>query len=198
MLEPGQAEGVAGDLDPATRSEIAHETAAILVGAGHERRDDPQVQERLVALVQTEGIEMLASLWSHSPARSLPGALWRLYVLGEWVRRDPAGVARRYESGLASAEVAGVVAGVERPPGPDEVHSMIDRVLRGMFVGDFGDQLDRAAAFLEVLAAGGAVAADEETDDEEARATTRRAGSLLDTARDLSAAARQWRAGALD
>ena len=34
-------------------------------------------------------------------ADTLPGALWRLYVLREWVRRDPATVADRYRLGVA-------------------------------------------------------------------------------------------------
>lgn len=200
-LSPQQAEAVVGDEDPALRSEIAHETARLLLGEGRARSDDPEVVDRLVRLVETEGLGVLVGLWSRSPAATLPGALWRLYVVGEWVRRDPADVARRYDQGIDHAEVAGAVAGVERPPGPDEVRRMTGEVLSGMFTGDFADQLERTAAFLRVLATGAAVDADEADEAHDplaAAAMTRRGGGLIATADDLRRAARLWRAGTLE
>jgi hypothetical protein len=53
--------------------------------------------------------------------------------------------------------VAGAVAGVADPPGPDELKTMIDHVLRGIAVSDFADVLFRAAAFAHVVATGRAV-----------------------------------------
>src|SRR4029079_12949147 len=84
-----------GGYDPALRNEAAHTTAAALVHQGR-ANTDPEVVARLVSLVEREGLDVVAALWSDSPADSLPGALWRLYVLREWVRRDPATVADRY------------------------------------------------------------------------------------------------------
>ena len=49
----------------------------------------PQVTARLVTLVDDLGLSPVADLWSARPARSLPGALWPLYALREWVRRSP-------------------------------------------------------------------------------------------------------------
>ena len=40
------------------------------------------------------------------------------------------------------------------PPGPADVQSLVDTVLRGIRVGDFADTLFRAAAFARVTAAG--------------------------------------------
>ena len=37
-------------------------------------------------LVDDLGLDTVAELWADRPARSLPGALWRLYALREWVR----------------------------------------------------------------------------------------------------------------
>ena len=89
-----------------------------------------------------------------SPADSLAGCLWRLYLLRSWVYADPVTVAREFEEGQARAQVATVVAGVADPPGPDELKAMVDQVLRGIVGGDFADVLFRAAAFARVVAAG--------------------------------------------
>lgn len=200
MLEPAMAEQIVGDEDPAIRSEIAHQTAQVLVGEGRARADDPELVTRLVTLVEREGLDAVATLWSRSPATTLPGTLWRLYLLREWVRRDPRQVAERYRLGEGRAEVAGVVAGVAQPPGPREVLDACDAVLSGMFTGDLDVQLDRAAAFLRVLATGTALDADwiDDDDDELAFQVTRRAGALLTTAEEFEAAAELCRAGRLD
>ena len=200
MLEPAMAEQIVGDEDPAVRSEIAHQTAQILVGEGRSRADDPELVDRLVTLVEREGLDAVATLWSRSPSSTLPGALWRLYLLREWVRRDPRQVSERYRLGERRAEVAGVVAGVAQPPGPQEVVDVCDAVMSGMFTGDLAVQLDRAAAFLRVLAPGTALDADwiDDDDDELAFQVTRRAGALLTTAEELESAAALWRADRLD
>ena len=96
-------------------------------------------------------------MWSGAPADSLAGCLWRLYLLRQWVYADPVGVARQFEAGRAHAQVAGAVAGVADPPGPDELKTMVDQVLRGIAVSDFADVLFRAAAFAHVVATGRAV-----------------------------------------
>ena len=67
---------------------------------------------------------------------------------------DPATVAREFEAGRARAQVAGVVAGVADPPGPEELKAMVDEVLRGIAGSDFADVLFRAAAFARVVATG--------------------------------------------
>jgi hypothetical protein len=154
-FDPAQAAALPGDADPQLRGEIAHTTAAALV---HRARasQDPDVVQRLVALVETEGLDMVAAMWADSPADTLPGALWRLYVLREWVRRDPATVADRYRMGVASAPVHDVVAGVVSPPGSADVRAVADAVLSGVYAGDLAVALERAAAFCQVLATGAA------------------------------------------
>jgi len=116
--------------------------------------DDPAVAERVLRLAETEGIETIAEVWSGSPADSLAGCLWRLFVLRSWVYADPAEVAREYDAGRRTAQVAQVVAGVADPPGPDELRTMVDEVLRGIAGSDFADVLFRAAAFARVVATG--------------------------------------------
>ncbi|RYV49590.1 hypothetical protein [Pengzhenrongella frigida] len=199
MLDPRAADELPGDSDPALRSEIAHTTAGAIV---HRARasEDPAVVERLVRLVEAEGLDELAALWADSPAGTLPGALWRLYVLREWVRRDPETVAERYRSGAGTAQVPGVVAGVAMPPGPDDVRQVADAVLSGVFAGDLAVALERGAAFCRVLSTGAAFDADgvEDLDPDGARRLTRGASSLIRTAEELEAAADLWRRGRLD
>ena len=122
---------------PAEAAEAAHAAAATLVGAGREG-DDPQRAARLVRLVEDVGLDTLADLWAQRPARSLPGVLWRLYVLRAWVWRAPSVAAREYAEGMGTAEVQHVVAGMAEPPGPDEVRDLADQILSGLFTGDLG------------------------------------------------------------
>jgi hypothetical protein len=153
-------EARSGSVDPAELAEAAERAATLLVRGAHDS-DDDGIAERLLHLADTEGIETIAEVWSGSPADSLAGCLWRLYLLRSWVYADPAGVARQYEAGRSGAPVARVVAGVEEPPGPDELRTMVDAVLRGIAGGDFADVLFRAAAFARVVATGRAHLHDE-------------------------------------
>jgi len=184
----------AGAPDPARITEVAHETAAVIVGTGRAAHD-PALTTRLVELVDELGLSTLAELWADRPARSLPGALWRLYALREWVRRDPTGAARDYAAGIRFADVPHVVAGVAEPPGPEELKALTDAILTGVFEGDLAIALERAAAFCRVISAGRAHLADD-TDDYEplvSSAQTRRAASMQTTGADLEACARLWR-----
>lgn len=140
---------VGGD-DPAGLTEAGELAARVLVRGA----DDPALAERIVHLADTEGLEAVAEVWSHAPADSLAGCLWRLYVLRQWVHADPHLVAREFDAGRHRAPVARVVAGVAEPPGPAQLRKMIDDVLRGIAVGDFADVLFRASAFARVIAAG--------------------------------------------
>jgi len=144
---------IVGGADPALVTEAGDRAAALLVRGARET-DDAAVAERLLHLADTEGIEAIAEVWSGSPADSLAGCVWRLYLLRSWVHADPVTVAREFEAGQARAQVARVVAGVADPPGPDELRAMVDEVLRGIAGGDFADVLFRAAAFARVVATG--------------------------------------------
>ena len=149
----GHFDGLVGDLDPSARSEAADRCATLLVRGAHDT-DDENVVARVVTLAESEGLDTLADLWSGSPADSLAGCLWRLYLLRAWVYADPAAAAREFDAGRLHTPVHEVVAGVVEPPGPDEVRELADLVLRGVVRGDFADTLYRAAAFARVVAAG--------------------------------------------
>jgi hypothetical protein len=202
MLDARVAEELPGGLDPALRSQVAHTTAAAIVHGGRAGADeDPALLERLVRLVETEGLDVVAALWADSPATTLPGALWRLFVLREWVRRDPRTLADRYRLGLDAAPVHHAVAGVVTPPGPEEVREVVDAVLSGVYAGDFAVALERGAAFCRVLATGAAFDADHldhAVDTDAAGRLTRSAGSLVRTAEELEHAAALWRSDQLE
>jgi hypothetical protein len=136
-----------------TRSAAAERTARLLVRGPRDGHDEEFVA-RVVGLVDTEGIEEVAQLWSHAEPGTLAGCLWRLYLLRTWVHADPVRAAREFDDGRRLSPVSEAVAGVVDPPGPDEVRELADRVLRGVVEGDFADTLFRAAAFARVAAAG--------------------------------------------
>ncbi|HJQ07645.1 MAG TPA: hypothetical protein VJ872_19495 [Nocardioides sp.] len=148
----------AGGTDPALVTEAGERAAEILVRGARDSADDA-VAERLVHLADTEGIEAIAEVWSGAPADSLAGCLWRLYLLRSWVYADPVAVARQFDRGRRTDAFAEVVAGVADPPGPEELRTMIDAVLRGIASGDFADVLFRASAFARIVAAGRATEA---------------------------------------
>ena len=181
-------------LDPARVTEVAHETAAVIVKTGRAAHD-PELTSKLVALVDDLGLSTLAELWADRPARSLPGALWRLYALREWVRRDCVGASADYAAGIRFADVPHAVAGVGEPTGPAELMALTDAILTGVFEGDLAVALERASAFCKVVAAGRAQRANDTdaTDPLWGSALTRRAASLLTTGDDLEACARLWR-----
>ncbi len=181
--------------DPAEVSRVAHSTAHALLARA---REDPDgdIVERLVAFTDEHGIDDIAELWSRSPSRSLPGALWRLYLIQLMIHDDPHTAALLYERGRVEiASVDPVVAGAPVPAGPDELVNLIDTILRGLFQGDFAVALDRAAAFCRVQASGASHLADdyEATEPERASALTTRALRLADYATDLAACAALWR-----
>ena len=187
--EPAALEALGEPSDPIAALHAAHETAAVLLRTGR-AASDPAVTARLVALTDDVGLSTLAEMWASRPARTLPGALWRLYLLREWVVTDPHGAAREYAAGVRFTEPNHAVAGVD-PPGPDEVRRVADEILRGVFAGDFSVALERAAAFCRVVSSGRA-------DVTAGTAAVRQAGRLQTMAEDLGACARLWRAGSLE
>ncbi|GAA2200810.1 hypothetical protein [Sinomonas flava] len=196
---PIDFEPFAGGADPARVSEAAHLAAQALVRRGRES-DDPEITRRLVRLADEQGLESIAEMWSESPARSLPGALWRLYALRAATKRDPERISVYFKAGKDTAQVSHVVAGVAEPPGADELTAMADAILSGAFDGDFDVALERSAAFCRVVALGQATIADsaEWASTQHATKLTKSAHQLVKTAEDLEASANAWRRGQLD
>lgn len=194
VTDPARLDLAATDSDPVEMAEAAHRTAAVIVGRGRDN-DDPAVADRLVGLVDELGLGTVAELWSHRPARSLPGALWRLYALHEWVRRQPVEVGRAFSAGSAHADVYRVIAGVAEPPSPQDLAELTRRILQGVFHGDLAVALERAAAFCHVMSVG---LTDPGADASEVCGDrVRQAARMQCTAADLQACAGAWRRGDL-
>lgn len=198
-LDPIATAGIPGGLDPQLSGEIAHMTAGVIVDRGRAEAA-PDVVERLITLVDREGIDVVAGMWADSPATTLPGVLWRMYSLREQVRKAPDMVTDHYRAGLAAAEVQHAVVGVTEPPVPSALLALLDTVLSGLFTGDFAVALERAAAFCRVLSTGAAYEAQrlEESDALTARKLVRVALDHSAVAAELTSAAQLWLQGKLD
>lgn len=193
-------EAFAGTRDPAATMRIAHDTARALLKRVRDS-DDPSVIDRVVGFTDEHGLDALAELWALSGSHTLPGALWRLYLVRVMIRQDPEGVALMFQRGTeVLTTIDPIVAGAPTPAGPQEVLDLADRILRGVFEGDFAHALERAAAFCRVEAAGATSIADDQEAASPERATelTTRASRLAVTADELAVCARLARDGALD
>ena len=196
----GKFDDLHGADDPAETSRVAHETAAALLERVR-RHPDPEIVSRLVSYTDENGIDAIAELWSRATAHSLPGALWRIYLLRLAIREDPPSASLQFQRGADElVSIDPVVAGAELPTGPTEIIDLADRILRGVFEGDFAVALERAAAYCRVSAAGCASLADDAdlTDAQRATVLTTRALRFSQFAAELTAAASLWRSDSLD
>ena len=191
---PTAMDSFLGDDDPARRVEAAHLTAAALVRHGRSGLD-PELTRRLLTLAD-DGLDEIAELWARRPADTLPGAIWRIYVLRAGIRQDPLGMSRAFDTGRLRAPVHEALAAVAEPPGPAEVQDLADAVLAGAFTGDLAMALERAGAFCHVVATGLLERSDD--DPLAAHRLTRQASGLARTGTELEQAAGLWRAGRLE
>ena len=123
--------------DTAEQSRVAHATASALLERARSDESGDSA-ERMVAFAAEHGIDDIAELWANSPARSLPGTLWRLYLLQISIRDDAAMTALLYERGRVELQTAdAVIAGAPAPASPQELTELVDTILRGVFRGDF-------------------------------------------------------------
>ncbi|BDZ55669.1 hypothetical protein GCM10025870_27420 [Agromyces marinus] len=196
-------EGFLGAEDPAHVSRLAHDTAAAVLS--RVRADpDPEIVARLVTYTDEHGIDAIAELWSQASPKSLPGVLWRIYLLRTMIRQDAEGVSLAFQRGTeVSRTIDQVVAGAPTPAGPAEVRDLADTILRGVFAGDFAAALDRAAAFCRVASAGFASLADDADASDAVHhdrpgVLTTRALRLTELADEFGACARLWRHDGLD
>jgi hypothetical protein len=185
-----------GSGDPAEVGGLAHDTAAALL---HRVRSAPDasVVDRVIAFADADGIDDLAELWAAANPDSLPGALWRLYLLRHTVREAPSAAAYRFRRGIEVDAVGQAIAGSSAAPTPDEVVSLTTQILRGTFVGDFAVALERAAAFSRVMGAGCRELAGSDADNDRAAEEHRRAESYDAIAGELTRATSSWRSGVL-
>jgi hypothetical protein len=191
---------VEGGEDPAQVLRTARETAHALVNRMRET-EDPEALERLAAFTDESAVDAVAELWARSSPKSLAGALWRIYLLRVLIRQSPELTSSIFQRGTEVLRtIDTMVAGASTPTGPTEVQELADRILHGLFRGDFAVALERAAAFCRVSAAGATSFADdyEALNPDRATELTSRALRLTQIAEELTTEARLWRAGSLD
>ena len=145
QLDPAVADGLAGGMDPQALSEMSHLSAAALLDRVR-HSEDPAVVERVLTLVETVGVDEIAELWSDTEPDSLPGVLWRLYMLRTWMRSNRDSIAHLWRLGEPVATTASAIAGVDQAPSEDDIVRLADSILSGAFVGDFGVGLARGGA----------------------------------------------------
>ena len=145
---------VLGDsVDPAHKSALAHATAEALIY--REAPSDPAIVERLVVFADEHGLDVLASLWSEAHPTSLPGALWRLYLVRAALRHTIENSRVLFQEGVDQLNtIDQVVAGAPDPLDTKGLEKVLDDVLRGAFSGDLAQALERAAAIARAISAG--------------------------------------------
>ncbi|MCI6573951.1 MAG: hypothetical protein PT944_04285 [Actinomycetaceae bacterium] len=184
QLKPDQIELIEGHDDVAQTSELAHTTAMVVVPLRDDATIDSAGRQRLLAIIREDGIDSLAETWVDSPAESLPGILWRGYLLREWIRRFPDEASERFLTAQRS-DITTVVelSGVSNP---QAVKTLWDGVFAGNFTGDFAHVLRESARFTDFI---GRVQPEWIRDDAHPLATvvTRRDTALVRTAREFRA-----------
>lgn len=153
QLDQGIVDHMPGGVDPQVIDDISHTSAAALLDRVH-HSEDPAVVRRVVTLVEHEGVEAIAELWSHADAESLPGMLWRLYLLRTWMRRNAHAMTRLWQLGEPVPTAASAIAGIGETPRSEDIAHTADAILSGAFTGDFAIALERASAFSTVIAHG--------------------------------------------
>ncbi|WP_311588762.1 hypothetical protein [Varibaculum massiliense] len=188
MLDAEQAENIPGAEDAASSSEVAHLVAQTLLGI--EKESDENVQ-RLRQLLESGGIDTVSELWSTSPASTLPGTLWRLYLVYQWYLRDPQLVNERFQQGLAALDIGDIFS---REHSDKSVANLMDKLAAlwqaQTSIAELAPLIDRVSDFLQVLASGVSAEWIKDSRDELADAVTLRPQALLQTADDLKLSAR--------
>ena len=190
---------IIGSDEPGAARRLAQETSWALLDRVRSVAD-PDVVERVVRLASGWGLDDIAELWAGESAHSLAGALWRLYLLRRVVDSDPEGSADLFRRGVAAAStIDPVVAGAAEPVTPGSIADLCDMILRGVFTGDLGGALERAASYCRIMSLGAADLADARDmhDDAHASQLTTRSLRYSTFASDLHAGARRWRDGTL-
>jgi len=182
-------------MDPAEVSAIAHATATALLSRG-QNSEDVQVREALVRFADEHGLDTLADLWSRAHPLSLPGALWRLYLVRAVVHHNPHDTAQLFQKGVDELHTIDVlVAGAPDPLSAEGFSDVLDDILMGAFDGELAHALERAAAVATAVSAGAISLA--LSDDREASYLTSRSLKWSVIAQELEGCASRARKGTL-
>jgi hypothetical protein len=182
-------------MDPAEKAALASETARVLLNRGNDAQSDELVT-RLVRFADDHGLDTLAELWASATPLSLPGALWRLYLVRAVIRHNPEDARILFQRGVDDLPtIDQVVAGAPDPVSADGLAILVDDILRGVFRGELAEALERASAVARAVSAGAISLAWGAGDD--AAYLTSRSLNWSVIADELKATARLARSGSL-
>ncbi|XCB29378.1 hypothetical protein RQN30_09110 [Arcanobacterium hippocoleae] len=150
QLKPEQMELIQGEADTAFSSELAHTCAQVIIPLPTAHALDTETIARVKALIQTEGVDLLAEAWVTSPEDSLPGILWRGYLLREWIRRFPDEAIGRYTASRKYFAVQEPEK-LDLVREPQDLQAVWDEVFAGDYRGDFAQVLRDSARFCDFL-----------------------------------------------
>ena len=198
QIKPDQLESIQGEGDVAYNSEIAHTSAQALLP--FETTDaDREVRERVLELIREEGVDVVAESWIRSPEDSLPGALWRGYLLREWIRRYPDEVKRRWSAAIEALRAQGADGEqkISMTPSPQEVEEGWNAVFSGGYDADFAQLLAQSARITNMI---GEIDPEWIDADGHPLATdvTRRDRALIETSEEFRIAGAQAERGLLE
>ena len=199
QMDPAMLAQIEGGTDPQVVNEISHTSAAVLLNRVH-KTQSPEIVERVLNLVENEGIEVIADLWSHTEAESLPGMLWRLYLLRMSLRKQREAYAEYWSLGEPEATSASAITGIDDAPTGEDIARLADSI----FTGDFAVALYRASAFTSIIARGMRVYA-KKLDEQANTIQTQKIAKVLHVSANMHAlslsfahGAKLWRAGKLE
>lgn len=194
MLDPQQADNLMGEEDIAISIGLAHDTASAILRNNPDSAEEETFRQGVLRVVAQEGPDLVSELWDKAPADSLPGVLWRLYLLREWMRREPAQVEEFWQcwtdrSNTLPAELQLQATNLS-PLNPTEIYGKIDDLLLGHITQELNVLLAQVVDFLRALALTRAQQAAWIKDDKHALAfaVTRRAAAIWKTAKELEEA----------
>lgn len=141
-------------VDPAERTVIAHDTAHLLLERGTSV-EDAEALKRLVQFADENGLDTLAELWSYSPPATLPGALWRLYLVRAVLRHNLEDARALFQRGVDDLPtIDPIVAGAPDPLSVDDLARLLDDIVAGVFQGDLAHALERSGSVARAVSAG--------------------------------------------
>ena len=103
-----------GGNDPAELKALAHESARALLARVRENAST-EMLDRVVSFTDENGIDDLAELWANASPHSLPGSLWRLYLVRALIRAEAAQMSILFSQGLEVIHSADPVIAVVHP-----------------------------------------------------------------------------------
>lgn len=217
LMEPAEAERYTGAEDTAATSALAHQSAQLLIGGYLGADTDTTLTAAgLRKVVASHGVDVIGELWATSPAGTLPGALWRLLLLREWIERDPVLVESRYATAVTISDDAAAQARFEaalsqgqRVDSVAQVQAQLNELLLGGASADSQRTPSRRSQLYPTLLASAALlerlsrASEQDswiTDENDPLydVVTSRARALAATAAELREAATKAAVGKLD